>query len=131
MNQKQEYYPPDARQASAEHAGNFMFKPREADSAFKLRIGGRKPIVVATYDAELFGHWWFEGPDFIENFFRKVYYDQNVFELITPSEYLQKEKEIQLVKPADSSWGDKGYYEVWLNGTNDWIYRHLHKIMIK
>ena len=32
-----------------------------------------------------------------------------------------------MVTPAASSWGDKGYNEVWLNGTNDWIYRHLHK----
>jgi len=26
-----------------------------------------------------------------------------------------------------SSWGDKGYNEVWLNGGNDWIYVHLIK----
>ena len=31
---------------------------------------------------------------------------------------------LQTLEPAASSWGDKGYYEVWLNGTNDWIYRH-------
>ena len=24
-----------------------------------------------------------------------------------------------------SSWGDKGYHDVWLNSGNDWIYRHL------
>jgi 1,4-alpha-glucan branching enzyme len=126
LQDKQEYYPQDAREAASDHAGNFMFN-REKQIEHLNKELGRKPIVVATYDAELFGHWWFEGPDFIENFFRKVYYDQNVFELITPSEYLEKEKEIQVVMPADSSWGDKGYYEVWLNGTNDWIYRHLHK----
>jgi 1,4-alpha-glucan branching enzyme len=26
-----------------------------------------------------------------------------------------------------SSWGWKGYSEVWLEGSNDWIYRHIHK----
>jgi 1,4-alpha-glucan branching enzyme len=26
-----------------------------------------------------------------------------------------------------SSWGHKGYCEVWLNNSNDYIYRHLHK----
>ncbi|HVO18477.1 MAG TPA: 1,4-alpha-glucan branching protein domain-containing protein, partial [Anaeromyxobacter sp.] len=46
---------------------------------------------------------------------------------ITPSEYLKKYPRNQVITPAASSWGDKGYYEVWLNGTNDWIYRHLHK----
>ncbi len=26
-----------------------------------------------------------------------------------------------------SSWGEKGYNEVWLNETNDYVYRHLLK----
>ena len=29
--------------------------------------------------------------------------------------------------PSESSWGYKGYHEVWLNDSNDWIYRHLHE----
>jgi 1,4-alpha-glucan branching enzyme len=46
---------------------------------------------------------------------------------ITPSEYLQTHPVLQSVQPAPSSWGDKGFFEVWLNGSNDWIYRHLHQ----
>ena len=80
------------------------------------------------YDAELFGHWWFEGPDFIENFLRIIYCDQNVYSTITPTEYLNFDNNIQLCKPADSYWSDKGYNEVRLNGKNDWVYRNLHKI---
>ena len=33
----------------------------------------------------------------------------------------------QLDQPGLSSWGYKGYCEVWLEGSNDWIYRHLHE----
>jgi 1,4-alpha-glucan branching enzyme len=33
----------------------------------------------------------------------------------------------QVCTPCESSWGYKGYHEVWLEGGNDWIYRHLHK----
>ncbi len=127
LHDKHEYYPQDALEAAAEHAGNFMFNRIKQIEHLNYELK-RKPLVIATYDAELFGHWWFEGPDFIEFFFRKTFFDQNVYDLITPSEYLEKEKDVQTVNPADSSWGDKGYYEVWLNGTNDWIYRHLHKI---
>ena len=29
--------------------------------------------------------------------------------------------------PCESSWGNRGYAEVWLDGSNDWVYRHLHK----
>lgn len=90
-------------------------------------IMDRPPIVVSMYDAELFGHWWFEGPDFINFLFRKMQYDQNIIKPITPCEYLNKFPVNQIARPAASSWGDKGYYEVWLNGSNDYIYRHLHK----
>ena len=43
------------------------------------------PIVVSPFDAELFGHWWFEGPEFLNLFIRKAVYDQDVFRLTTPS----------------------------------------------
>jgi 1,4-alpha-glucan branching enzyme len=82
--------------------------------------------VVAPYDAELFGHWWFEGPMWMDLLFRKLHFDQDRIAPITPSEYLDRHPTNQLVEPCASSWGHNGYYEVWLNGTNDWIYRHLH-----
>ena len=47
---------------SAEHAGNFMFN-RQQQMGYLQQFLDRPPIVVAPYDAELFGHWWFEGPD--------------------------------------------------------------------
>ena len=63
---------------------------------------------------------------FLEYFFRKAHYYQQEITTITPSEYLEQHPLIQSVQPAPSSWGDKGYFEVWLNGSNDWIYRHFH-----
>jgi len=47
--------------------------------------------------------------------------------LVTPYEYLLENPTNQVVTPSMSSWGNKGYNEVWLEGSNDWIYRHLHK----
>jgi 1,4-alpha-glucan branching enzyme len=46
--------------------------------------------------------------------------------LITPSEYLAENPRNQVIMPSMSSWGWKGYSEMWLQGSNDWIYRHLH-----
>ena len=51
----------------------------------------RKPIIVAPYDAELFGHWWFEGPDWLNFLIRKIACDQETIRLITPTEYLDGE----------------------------------------
>ena len=64
---------------------------------------------------------------FIEYLFRKMHHDQDEVKPITPSEFLERFPTHQTQRPAASTWGDKGYFEVWLNGTNDWIYRHLHK----
>ncbi len=47
--------------------------------------------------------------------------------MITPLEYLREYPTNQVSTPSMSSWGYKGFSEVWLEGSNDWIYRHLHK----
>ena len=57
----------------------------------------------------------------------KIYYDECNFELITPSEYIDKYPETQVCSPCRSSWGANGYSGVWLNPTNDYVHRHLHK----
>ncbi|NBV33384.1 MAG: DUF1957 domain-containing protein, partial [Proteobacteria bacterium] len=57
---------------------------------------------------------------------RKAAYDQNDFQLTTPSRYLAENATHQMVAPAASSWGHKGYWEVWLEESNAWIYPHLH-----
>ncbi len=127
---KDVYDPSKALDKAAEHAGNFMFN-REKQVEHLFRIMKREPIIVAPYDAELFGHWWYEGPDFINFLMRKIFYDQNTVKTITLSEYLEKYPRNQVLTPSFSSWGYKGYAEFWLNGNNDWVYKHLHKIYEK
>ncbi|MBV9464413.1 MAG: DUF1957 domain-containing protein [Verrucomicrobiae bacterium] len=122
---KEVYNPHWAREKAAEHAGNFMFN-RERQIEHLRGVLGRPPIVMAPYDAELYGHWWFEGPEFLNFFIRKTAYDQNVYKLTTPSEYLTNFPTQQIATPTESSWGNKGYAEVWLEGSNAWIYPHLH-----
>ena len=122
---KEAYRPDWAREKAARHAGDFMFN-REKQIEHLASHMDRKPIVVAPYDAELFGHWWFEGPMWIEFLARKIFYDQNTIKMITPSEYLSEYPTNQMVLPSQSSWGYKGYNEFWLEGSNDWVYRHLH-----
>lgn len=111
---------------AAEHAGSFMFN-REKQIEHLYGLIGKKPIIISPYDAELFGHWWFEGPEWLDYLIRKIFYDQNTIRMITPSEYLRENPLNQIAAPTMSSWGWKGYSEVWLEGSNDWIYRHLHK----
>ena len=123
---KQPYNRKWALDKAAEHAGNFMYN-REKQVEHLYDYLGKKPIIVSPYDAELYGHWWYEGPEWLNFLIRKLYYDQKTVKMITPSEYLDWNPRNQVVTPSMSSWGYKGYSEVWLEGSNDWIYRHLHK----
>jgi 1,4-alpha-glucan branching enzyme len=123
---KEPYNPHVAQETAASHAGNFLFN-RQRQSEFLHDVIGKPPIILAPYDAELFGHWWYEGVDFLNYVMRKTSCDQQEVKLITPWEYLCWHPKNQLATPSESSWGNKGYAEVWCNQSNDWIYRHLHE----
>jgi 1,4-alpha-glucan branching enzyme len=126
LSDKTLYDPHWAREKAAEHAGNFMHN-RKQQVEHLYGIMQRPPIIVSPYDAELFGHWWYEGPWFIDFLFRKTWFDQSSYEMIHLADYLQKHPTQQVCRPAQSSWGFKGFHEYWLNETNSWIYPHLHK----
>jgi 1,4-alpha-glucan branching enzyme len=122
---KEPYVPEWAERKAASHAEHFLAE--RIRQVRDLSPGmDRPPLVVAPYDAELFGHWWFEGPRWLDYLIRKIAYDQKTLSLVTLSEYLERWPDSQIATPSMSSWGQNGFNEVWLNGQNDWIYRHLH-----
>lgn len=125
MEQKHAYDPLHAFSRTIEHAQNFTFN-RERQVEYLSGLMDREPLIVSMYDAELFGHWWYEGPDFIYNLLKTIH-SSSVVETITAPEYLDRYPQNQTATPPMSSWGYMGYNEFWLNDTNDWIYRHLHK----
>jgi 1,4-alpha-glucan branching enzyme len=123
---KLSYLPAAARDKTAEDASHFISE--RIKQAYKLRetFDGHTPLVVSPYDAELFGHWWFEGPQFIDFFFRKMHYDQSEIAAISPGDFLDSGFSIQIQQPTTSSWGENGYYKVWLNDQNSWMYPYQH-----
>ena len=121
-----DYYNLDwAYDSICKHAGHF-FDSRVKQINELADVMDVPPIVVCPYDAELYGHWWYEGPDFLYVLFKKIYYDDCNFKLITPGEYIDKYPQMQMCSPCISSWGANGYSEVWLNSSNDYAHRHLH-----
>ena len=111
---------------SVEKQAGHLFDSRQAQITSLAPHMHIPPIILCPYDAELYGHWWYEGPDWLYILFKKIYYDKCDFKLITPGEYIDKYPEIQVATPCRSSWGANGYSEVWLNQTNDYVHRHLH-----
>lgn len=122
---KELYDPISAREAALTHAANFCFW-RNKEAEYWSKTLKRKPIMVAPFDAELFGHWWFEGPLFLENVLRIMGSPNSPIKPISPTDYLKDSPQIQISQPTPSSWGQNGYNEVWLDGSNNWVYRHLH-----
>ncbi len=125
---KQLYHRSAAEKAAAKHAIHFLEQRRQ--QIREISEVGFDPIIVAPFDAELFGHWWFEGPIFLEQFIREAANERD-FRLTTPSEYLAAHPTQQIIEPAASTWGENGHLAAWLDSSNSWIYPHLHAAALR
>ncbi len=114
-----------------QHSLNFLQHLWDHSQKASLLMN-KQTLISTVYDAELFGHWWHEGPHFLEQLFRSNHEQQKTdkisLKFITPSEYLQKEYCFQTLNPCFSSWGRDGYAQVWLDQKNDWIYSQLFEL---
>ena len=122
--EKELYHPGAAFARAEEHARDFHHKCSRR--FFSLTKGEISPVIVSPFDAELFGHWWFEGPYFLESFIRRSAAAGSKFELASPGDFLRRHPAQQIVRPNPSSWGERGFSGVWLDEKNAWIYPHLH-----
>ena len=124
--EKAVYDRPQARAAVAEQVAHFVAARREE---WQQRVShmDRPPLTVAPYDAELFGHWWHEGPEFLDGVVRLLAAQSPERRLVTPGDYLRLHPENQVAAPAASSWGEGGYCGVWLNPKNGWIQPRLQE----
>jgi len=86
---------------------------------------GRFGFLCAPYDAELFGHWWFEGPEWLYRTVRGIAANPAV-KLMTCSDYLEVETPEAAVSLPESSWGQGGFHWIWLNEWTTWIWRHIY-----
>ena len=75
---------------------------------------GNKVSILCPYDAELFGHWWFEGPLFIEKMFERAA-SSSVVEMASLEDSIREPADKDVHKPIFSSWGEGGFGEVWMN----------------
>ncbi len=117
---KELYHRGEALVAVAEHADHFVAE-RIRTGAAAAALMSRPPLLVAPYDAELFGHWWFEGPEFLDAVARRAAAEPDRIELVTPSQDLRDHPELEVCQPAASTWGEGGHFAVWLDESNAWM----------
>ncbi len=109
-----------ASQRVKEHASEYL-KGRRAQfeqlsKSLEMEV---PPLLVAPFDAELFGHWWYEGPEFLAELFRQG--GEGDISFTTLKDVLISRTRLQLCDPSPSSWGKGGFHDYWLNETNSWI----------
>jgi 1,4-alpha-glucan branching enzyme len=124
-DQPKEIYSPEQALAKAKlHAQDFIEKRQL--QVQDLAAGMDKPVIIAPYDAELFGHWWYEGSAWLEQVLRLANASPTL-QTTACSDYLSLQMEHQSATPSASTWGDQGYSAYWINEENDWIYPYLHQ----
>jgi 1,4-alpha-glucan branching enzyme len=124
MGDKQPYYPQQAAERVQAHAAHFTHLVHEAlHSDFNNAL---PPILCAPFDAELFGHWWFEGAQWLEAVARNLHDHDSGIELITCSEYLDRYPRAGSIAMHEGSWGAEGTNQVWMNPETSWTYTHIY-----
>lgn len=123
---KQMYDPVRAAEKTRMHAADFIEKKLQKVRAL-MAPPDRGPLFMAPYDAELFGHWWFEGPLFIEHLM-EMCSGSGEIGMITPSDYLEQSTgPLFESTPSASTWGARGYSGSWVNDATAWLYPPLFR----
>jgi len=124
MGDKQPYYPNEAAERVKSHAANYVHLVWEAlQPGFNDAI---PPILCSPFDAELFGHWWFEGIWWLEAVARTIHDYTTGIQLISCSEYIDRYPRAGFIAMHEGSWGAEGNNHVWMNPETSWTYTHIY-----
>ena len=123
LDDKLPYDPKAAEDRARAHADHFLGTVRETLRAHRAATG-RTGVIVAPFDTELFGHWWFEGPRFLEYVLRGLAGD---IEAATASEYLLRHPPSSVIALPEGSWGQGGNHWVWLNDDTRWVWEAVYR----
>lgn len=82
--------------------------------------------VVASYDTELFGHWWMEGVEWLENVIRNLAADDDV-NLISAGKLVQEQPPTESIVLPEGSWGAGGDHRTWLNEDTAWTWPAIYE----
>jgi 1,4-alpha-glucan branching enzyme len=86
--------------------------------------GASGAVVCSPYDAELFGHWWFEGPAWLEDVARRLH--AGGVTPMTLGEALAAVPPPSTVALPEGSWGEGGDHRVWLNPDTEWTWDRVY-----
>ena len=124
MGGKEPYIPEKALKRVEEHAKHFVNLVRSLLENYEKETG-EKGIIVAPYDTELFGHWWFEGVRWIGRVLE--FMNEEGIETTTISRFLENyQGEKYKIELPEGSWGMYGTHYTWWNPEVEWMWGHIH-----
>ncbi len=124
LAQKGAYHPDWAMFKVGQHADHFARLVSELINEFHANHKDFC-IVSANYDTELFGHWWFEGVDWVAEVLERLAASEQV-ELTTASKYLAEHPPKTVIDLPEGSWGAGGTHFVWQNADTEWLWPLIH-----
>ncbi len=122
---KQPYDPAIALERTREHAKHFVRITHETLERYG-KNGAAASILTAPFDAELFGHWWFEGPEWLKNVALEFAKPESRVKLISCTDYLDQFPPSAYVALPEGSWGAESNNSVWLNEDTAWTWKHIY-----
>jgi 1,4-alpha-glucan branching enzyme len=127
---EKDYYHPDWAAAKVEqHAGHFVGLVHDLLREFG-RATGQVGLIASNYDAELFGHWWFEGVDWIRAVLRRLAESEEIW-LTTAREFLEAYPPTEVLALPESSWGLGGGHWTWDNPETHWMWAPIHEAEVR
>lgn len=125
LSEKEAYDPEKIAETLKEQAGHFVGLVKKILSQ-EQKKGGTQPILTAPYDAELFGHWWFEGPEWLYLVLKGMDSDPEI-DLTTGSRYLSEHLAPEVISIPEGSWGEGGFHWIWLNEWTEWVWKKIYE----
>ncbi len=122
LGAKQPYNPAAASGRARDHADHF------ANLLTGISAGqsqNRESVVVAPFDTELFGHWWFEGPEFLGHVYRSLAGKRDAIQPTTGSRHLEAHPPRAAIRLPWGSWGANGDSSMWLSEQTAWTWERL------
>ncbi len=121
---KVEYHHKTAMSRIPENSEHFKTKVKDALLRY-YKDNNRPGILTAPFDAELFGHWWFEGPVFLREVIKKVHDDPDI-DLTFLSDHLHRVSPSEVISLPEGSWGEGGHHYIWLNKETEWTWKYIY-----
>lgn len=125
LDSKALYEPHVAAQRLEVHAEHFVSLIAETLTEHR-KAKGTPGFITALYDTELYGHWWFEGPEFLYLVLKKLHEHPQI-DRLTCRDYLHANPPKTVVSLPEGSWGEGGYHWIWLNEWTVWTWEKIYK----